>query len=59
MTAKKGVPRAEASRSASQPVCASCGHAYVKRKGQLCEVCQRKKKTRQHTLGQQKLAGGR
>lgn len=59
MSAKKGVPRAEASRSSSQPTCAVCGHTYVSRKGQTCAACQRKRKTRQHTLGQQKLGGGR
>jgi uncharacterized OB-fold protein len=44
----------EAPRAGLQARCASCG-AYVKRKGQLCETCKRRKKTRQHTLDQGRL----
>lgn len=58
MTAKKGVAHSEAPRRQSQPVCVVCKHTFVSRAGQTCEACRRKKKTRQHTLDQQKLGRG-
>jgi len=57
MSAKKGIPRAEAPRQSLQNTCAACRRAYVEHKGQTCAACRAKKRTRQHSLDQSKLGG--